>query len=545
MRTADLASAIVRYALDQPFRQSWPIGTRDFSKYLRDRGLHLGTNVLTDLAIAGVLLPIAVDDAALAVTQQDRYRPVLVGRDRTTFADVGRPVLPEDVQLRTTVRDPIPDMLWHPFQLWYVSSVVRIIETPSISAIQWLYSRESFERLIAHRYDLVDPTADLARFAESDQAQEFYRVLAVLLAAEPLVAGATVGTIRISKFPREETFDDYYEWRDRFDPNALLRETGATVDLLRKWHRELADWAGLRDPVGSWREVLRYAPRDKRLQFRGDALLAEDGYYAAESLRRYLAAFHGVNDLPDEDQIGLGPQVPAVKERLYGSRTTTDGDRSVKRNVLRAYHLDPAPRMRWFVEGDTEVGFIERYAELAHVDLERAGVELINMKGVGALDGDRIRAFLDISKTEEVFAYITADSDKKPADRREVLRQYADEGLIPAGFHLFAPDFEAEDFQMSELTEAAHALAGCRHSVEAAMAEASPATDRKRGFAHVRAALRDAGAQVFRRGGGGARRLPRLQSPISLAKTEPSSARSVVQSRQIRATTGSRLPTIE
>ena len=273
MRTTDLASAIVRYALDEPFRQSRPVSTRDFSKYLRDRGLHLGANVLTDLAIAGVLLPIAVDDSALADTQQERYRPVLLAGSGTVFADVGRPVLPEDVELRTTVRDPIPDMLWHPFQLGHVSSVARIVEGPRISPMQWLYPKEAFEALITRRYDLIDPRAGLARFTESDQAQEFHRVLAVLLAAEPLVAGATVGRLRLTGWPQQESLDGYYNWRDGFDPNALLRETGATVDLLRKWHRELADWAELSDPVGSWREVLRYAPRDKRLQFRGTCLV--------------------------------------------------------------------------------------------------------------------------------------------------------------------------------------------------------------------------------------------------------------------------------
>ena len=339
----DLATAIVRYALDQPFRQSRPIGSRAFSKHLRDRGLDVHEHVLHDLAVAGVLRPIAVDDAALAGTQRERFHPVELVGGSTVFADSGRQVLPDDVQLRTAITDPVPDMLWHPFQLWHVSSVVRVIESLRVSPLQWLYSKESFERLFMRGYDLGDPRIRIAHFAESDRAQEFYRVLAVLLAVEPLVAGATVGEIRIAEFPQDESFDGYYSWRERFDPTALLRETGATLDLLRKWHRKLAVWAELADPVGSWRKVLRYSPREKRLQFRGPALLAEDGYYAAEILRRYLAAFHGIHDLPDEDQVRLGPQVQAAKKRLYGSRTTTDGDRSVKRNVLRAYRLDPGP----------------------------------------------------------------------------------------------------------------------------------------------------------------------------------------------------------
>ena len=137
-------------------------------------------------------------------------------------------------------------------------------------------------------------------------------------------------------------------------------------------------------------------PRERRLTLKDAALRAEEGYYQAEVLRRYLEIYHGVTDLPDEDLVRLGPQVPSYKERFFGRQTTTDGNRSVFRNVVRRYDLDPQPRVRWFVEGATEIGFIERWAELRRVSLERAGIELVDLKGVGKLEDPLVRAFPNV-----------------------------------------------------------------------------------------------------------------------------------------------------
>ena len=115
---------------------------------------------------------------------------------------------------------------------------------------------------------------------------------------------------------------------------------GIDLDLVKRWHHALALGAELGDPLSAWREVVRYATREKRLTLKGRALQGEEGYYQAEVLRRYVEYYHGVTDLPDEDLVRLGPQVPVYKQRIFGATTTTDGDRSVFRNVVRQYGLD-------------------------------------------------------------------------------------------------------------------------------------------------------------------------------------------------------------
>ncbi len=302
---------------------------------------------------------------------------------------------------------------------------------------------------------------------------ESFAVIGMLLAAEPLAIEALTGRISWDVL-RGETDEGMFAWRQGINHNSVLSKNRCGVEMIRHWHKVLAIDAELGDPLSDWRELIAYVPRQKRLTLKGAALRAEDGYYQAEVLRRYLSIYHGVTDLPDEDLVRLGPQVSSYKERFFGRRTTTDGNRSVFRNVVRQYDLDPQPRVRWFVEGETEIGFIERWAELRRVSLERAGIELLNLKGVGKLEDPLVRAFLILSQQEEIFVAITVDGDDKVAERRRVLENMSDSGLLPAGYVISEPNFEEHNFSCEVMLSAAGALSTDIEPVQLSDLETSP-----------------------------------------------------------------------
>ena len=256
----------------------------------------------------------------------------------------------------------------------------------------------------------------------------------------------------------DEGIEGYFAWREQVEPADVLTKTGTTVEVLKGWHRALALEASFRDPVESWRTLIRFAPRDKRAGFRGNAALAEELYYASEVLRRFLENHMGIVGLLEEDDVRYGAQGPAVKERLFGNPRTIDFDRSVFRQVVRQYHLDPQPRLRWLLEGATEEAFVRRFAEHHHLDLTRIGIEVIDMHGLGGLEGERVNTLLRISSEEEVFAYVTIDFDKIKKNPR-ILKKYADDKLLPAGFRIYKPDFEGDNFTLEELAEFANSLA--------------------------------------------------------------------------------------
>jgi hypothetical protein len=57
-----------------------------------------------------------------------------------------------------------------------------------------------------------------------------------------------------------------------------------------------------------------------------------------------------------------------------------------------------------------------------------------------------------------VFAFVSLDEDDK-GDHLRAVRQYADAGFLTAGYKIWRPDFEQENFTLAELAEVANQLA--------------------------------------------------------------------------------------
>src|SRR5207237_6785530 len=130
----------------------------------------------------------------------------------------------------------------------------------------------------------------------------------------------------------------------------------------------------------------------------------------AEVLRRYAELIHNCTWIEEYDA-RHGPRGAIVKQSLYGAPRTGDFDRSVFRRLVREYDLDPQPRVTWFVEGDTEVGSVRHWSTLHDLDLGRAGIEIMNVRGVGGIASDRLRELLERYRREEAYAFISLDHD--------------------------------------------------------------------------------------------------------------------------------------
>ena len=477
-----LVASVVHNGLGAPYRQTRAMQAREFVRWLKARDVNISLEALHFLASEGIFPPIAWEvppDSASA----DRLVPVEIGGLGLVYGDRGK--TPDPQQLL----DPAPTKIhhgrswWHPFQLWRATQLTRCLEI-NIVSYQGLYGPNSYRQLVDRVFQYHDPRERLVRLVADERWYESFAVIGMLLAAEPLVVEVLTGRITTDVL-RGETFEGMSVWRQGINHDCVLSKNHCSVEMIRRWHAELAMNAELGDPLSDWRELIAYVPRQKRLTLKGAALRAEDGYYQAEVLRRYLAIYHGVTDLPDEDLVRLGPQVPSYKERFFGRQTTTDGDRSVFRNVVRQYDLDPQPRVRWFVEGETEIGFIERWAELRRVSLERAGIELIDLEGVGRLEDSLVRAILILSQQEEIFVAMTVDGDDESAGRRRVLENMSESGLLAAGYAISEPNFEDHNFSCEVMLSAAGALNTDIEPVQLSDLETSP-SGKGTGFETVR-----------------------------------------------------------
>jgi hypothetical protein len=185
-------------------------------------------------------------------------------------------------------------------------------------------------------------------------------------------------------------------------------------------------------------------------RLRGECLKAQSLYDIAELIRRFGEAIEG--NWPEEDDEWWGQ--PEVKTRLYGGQRVTDRNRTVLRRIVRRYGLDPQPRACIFVEGPTEVGFIDEMSRLAGLDLENQGVTVVSLEGVHGLRSRRLRNRLAELRGEECFPLIVIDADQ---DASRTLRQLEKAGLLPIEPVIWKTDFEEENFSVAELARVASA----------------------------------------------------------------------------------------
>lgn len=436
----DILRACARDYFTTPFPQHRLEDRLAFESYLRKRGIHV---FLQHLRRCGLLVPLVVEGPlgrGLGRHRLERLQDPTVSY-RTLYVDLGVParrLVPFDPHVRLVGRG-----LYHPFQL--------------------LTASELFTRLRLGT-ELSGQFADHARkaavtFAQSDEYTEMLRLLRLCIRIDPIAGPSVRGTVRYG-FEPGRSFDDWLAWRASQDPEEIVAGCGFSRDDLRRLYDFVAKRATLSDPLIHWFPLVRNMERSRLEMLEGAALLAQSLYSLAELLRRFAERWLGER-WPEEDDVRWGPQGPDVKRRFYGDERVTDGRRDVLRRITRQYGLDPQPKITWFVEGDTEVGFLHELGQRMGIDLENRGISVVNLHGQGALGGGRRRTlggvwFRDRLKElqrEECFPMIVVDAHPD-ADR--ALQQLDRLGLLPVGYVMWKTDFEEENFSTGELVNVAN-----------------------------------------------------------------------------------------
>ncbi len=94
-----------------------------------------------------------------------------------------------------------------------------------------------------------------------------------------------------------EFWDKWFEWTEKFDPHAVLKESGFTIEQIKEGRLHFAAKAGFIDPLRDWYVLVHHIPCSKREKLKGDALLAQDYYEITDMLGRFLT------DLTSEKQL--------------------------------------------------------------------------------------------------------------------------------------------------------------------------------------------------------------------------------------------------
>ena len=464
--SAELATRVARDAISAPYRQINTMRTDDVLKWLKDRGLRLMHWESVHLMwAAGVLRPIALESRAVEQTPfefpKDRFQEADLGDGTSLLIDLGVKVetVPSSDIWKDGLDSSLDDsLIWHPFQLPNFQSIHAALRN-NMALDMSLRGSEACGQFCAKlTAEVSGRLRDVANDARNEESES---LLALLLSIDPVIHPSVYGRITWSGYL--ESQEGFWEWREEFDAKGQLQALGFTVERLVEVHRDMSVSAGLHDPLRHFRNLIQHMSRDRRRHLNGDALASHDLYDFAETLRRYLEAFHNVGQLPEEDDyLGMGPEASQrVKNTLFGSKRTADPDRSALWRIVRYFGVDPQIRATWFLEGDTEVAFFERLAEHYGIDLDRHGLVLYNLEGNARHGRSReVRHMLKQLEQGGAFAFIALDRDEQGGTKHLVALQKLDEqGLLTAGHRIWDPDFEAANFTGEELAKAATLMA--------------------------------------------------------------------------------------
>ena len=345
---------------------------------------------------------------------------------------------------------------FHPFQIWPIFNLLRSMESS-------LHTGISFHGLdpegLKHYIDINWPhhVEHLVNFPKSEELAAFNcRILPLLLWIEsyflPVVRGPRASMVTLTNTDSIE----WGKWRASTNIGAWLFNHSITVEQLSKWREHLLSCAYLCDPTPDLYLLLRSMPFDKRDRFKGRLRLSYDLYEMAEITRLFLER---ITDRPERKEWApTGEPNATWVERFYGSPPKF-GSPEFLRPLTRYHGLDPAPRVRWLVEGETEEGFIVRYAEKLRVPIEEYAT-VASIGGDGSLKSKKHiaaeSAFLVTAKDEQCFSALTFDDS---SEVRKRIQSHIQRGLITSCFLINKADFELQNFEIDELVSVAISLA--------------------------------------------------------------------------------------
>jgi len=214
------------------------------------------------------------------------------------------------------------------------------------------------------------------------------------------------------------------------------------VDRLKQLHYDLCHHTRILDGNTDVHTILRLGNEHLRLNLEGQLGGAMLLRTMAEVLRRATEEVFCIQ-LQEEDQWR-----DDAKEKQFGSKRLFDGDRNAANELLRQRELSYGPRLRWYVEGDTEFwGLNDFFRAIGATD-----VEILNLKGqVVQKNSIAFRESMRSDIRMGIFSFVSLDADV--SKNLQALRAAAQQNQICGCFFVSRPDFEFANFDLSELQE--------------------------------------------------------------------------------------------
>lgn len=262
---------------------------------------------------------------------------------------------------------------------------------------------------------------------------------------------------------------DWWEYREEFDPSAVVDAFSLDSDSLDRVHRAVVFRLERMDPHWEWANLLQFVARNKRNKLRGDARRAQTYRELAEMIRLLHLDLFQTDLGPPEGRRGVTiTHVPELEVR--------ENPREHLEYVVNQFGINPQARVTLFLEGESEVAFVEAaFERLFGIHYGAYAIEIVNLKGVDTATGSRkedrynaIFRLVDYLHDHQVASFLVLDNEgramqlKRDAQKRRSIFGYR-RFAIPAGrVKVWRQCFELDNFSDSEIAKALMETTGNR-----------------------------------------------------------------------------------
>jgi hypothetical protein len=333
-------------------------------------------------------------------------------------------------------------LAFHPFRYYVVYRIEQEL-IPRVSSFRILRSTSGCQDAVERFLERFEQETASDKFQA--RVRRWNEITSLAVAVEPFTFNGLFGYFKTphSDFKKEDEF--YSELRTQYeDCKTLLLEIG--LDGVKGILSELCTEAAVLEPNDDIRRLLRLTKRYRIERVNGRLGGSVYLLTMAEMIRRAAERVFEI-ELPEEDESGRGwgEETADFKEYEYGSRRLMDSH-DAKTNFLRDLNLDYSVRLRWYVEGDTELNALT--AELGGHE----AIEIINLRGAVNARGGKGLSFRDNLENDmrrSVYSFISLDGDV--GDNRRVLDRAIEQRQMFGMAFISEPDFEFHNFNSDEL----------------------------------------------------------------------------------------------
>ena len=325
---------------------------------------------------------------------------------------------------------------YHPFQ---IMQVLNIFELKEYSLL--CYDSDKAED-IKRKISAISRREKLSRQLFENKAKELTNLIGFLMLLEEPYRYHVFGSLTGSLFShRAKYFDSWDAWvTERFSAKKFIQQHGLSVQEVEKTYEEIVVNAHSMDPLKQWYDLTRIMKFSTIKKLKGKPLTAQL-YYGMSRMVALLYYDLTKKSLKEPDTLFDGRD-GEWKKRIY-SDPFDYATNKTQRGIIRYFVRDPTTRIFFLVEGDTEEKVIEKIFERFQVSMIDDGINVVNCRGIGNMDEQKLDAIIKTANKDDVSMYILADNEGKSVRKVEKIETHIRTGFC---YRIWNKSFEEDNF---------------------------------------------------------------------------------------------------